>query len=188
MNQIEKKKILLRGREIEYDLKKSRRARRMRMNISCGGNLSVIIPRSFDFDSVEKFIVEHTGWILNKIEYFKKLKNKIFLGGSRREYSENKKAALALVRGRVEYFSENYNFCYGRISIRNQRTRWGSCSRKGNLNFNYKLIFLLPKVADYIIVHELCHLREFNHSASFWRLVAEIIPDYREIRKELRRL
>lgn len=181
----EKKKIFLRGREIEYALKKSRRARRMRMSISCGGNFSVTIPRGFDADAAEKFIREKAFWILDKIAYFQKFKNKVFLGGSRREYLESKNKALALAGERIKYFNGIYNFRYGRISIRNQRTRWGSCSRKGNLNFNYKLLILPPKIADYIIVHELCHLKEFNHSRDFWRLVAETIPDYREIRKKL---
>ncbi len=68
----------------------------------------------------------------------------------------------------------------------NQRTKWGSCSKKGNLNFNYKIALMPEKIADYIVVHELCHLKEFNHSRKFWNLVVKIIPDYLEIKKELK--
>jgi predicted metal-dependent hydrolase len=67
-----------------------------------------------------------------------------------------------------------------------QRSRWGSCSRKGNLNFNYKLIQLPQELADYIVVHELCHLKQFNHSHAFWNLIAETIPNHIELRKILK--
>ena len=104
-----------------------------------------------------------------------------------KKYIENKDKALSIVKDRIEYFNTFYNFKWNRIVIRNQKTRWGSCSRKGNLNFNYKIAFLPPKSADYIIVHELCHLGEFNHSQKFWNLVAQTIPDYLAIRKDLRK-
>jgi len=86
----------------------------------------------------------------------------------------------------LEYFNTFYNFKWGRVTIRNQKTRWGSCSKKGNLNFNYKIALLKPSQADYIIVHELCHLKEFNHGKNFWSLVAQTIPDYKEVRSSLR--
>jgi len=105
---------------------------------------------------------------------------------SRVEFLANKELARALVFERIKYFNQNYRFKIRRISIRNQRSRWGSCSKKGNLNFNYRIVLLPPVVSDYIIVHELCHLGEFNHSKRFWGLVAKTIPDYQQIRKELR--
>lgn len=104
-----------------------------------------------------------------------------------KKYKENKDKALSIVKDRIEYFNTIYNFKWNRIVIRNQKTRWGSCSRKGNLNFNYKIALLPPESADYIIVHELCHLGEFNHSQKFWDLVAKTIPDYLVIRKDLRK-
>jgi len=93
-----------------------------------------------------------------------------------------------LVRDRLDYYNQFYQFKVGQISIRNQRTRWGSCSAKGNLNFNYRLVLIPEKLADYVIVHELCHLGEFNHSADFWALVAKAMPDYREARRELKKI
>lgn len=107
--------------------------------------------------------------------------------GKRRDYLKYKEAARALVRARIKYFNQIYGFKVGRISIRNQRTRWGSCSKKGNLNFNYKIALIAPHLADYIIVHELCHLREFNHSKRFWALVARAVPDYLCARQELKK-
>lgn len=105
---------------------------------------------------------------------------------NRREYLTQKELARSLVKDRIRHFNHYYKFSVGRISIRNQRSRWGSCSKKGNLNFNYRIVLLPPQVADYIIVHELCHLGEFNHSKRFWNLVAKTIPDYAAMRKQLR--
>ena len=85
-------------------------------------------------------------------------------------------------------FNQIYGFQYNKINIRNQKTRWGSCSKKGNLNFNYKIALLPEKYADYIVVHELCHLKEFNHSRSFWNLVARTIPDFRERKKRIKNI
>lgn len=101
-------------------------------------------------------------------------------------YSKYKNVASILTNERLEYFNQFYNYKWGRVTIRNQKTRWGSCSKSGNLNFNYKIVLLTPKQADYIIVHELCHLKEFNHSQRFWDLVGNTIPDYKEVRSSLK--
>ena len=93
---------------------------------------------------------------------------------------------------RVGFFLAHYGALHGikvgKISIRNQKSRWGSCSKKGNLNFNYKLVFLAPELRDYVIVHEICHVKEFNHGRGFWALVAEAVPDHREVRGRLRHI
>ena len=103
-------------------------------------------------------------------------------------YLKNKEATRVLVLSRIEHFNQFYLQKIGRVSIRNQKTRWGSCSRKGNLNFNYRLSLVSPHLADYVIVHELCHLIEFSHSKTFWALVAKTIPDYAERRAQLRKI
>ncbi len=102
------------------------------------------------------------------------------------QFLSNKEAALALVTSRLEYFNTFYNFKYNKVTIRNQSSRWGSCSRKGNLNFNYRIALLSPELADYIIVHELCHLGEFNHSRKFWELVEKTMPNWQTLRNKLR--
>ncbi|MEI6479013.1 MAG: M48 family metallopeptidase [bacterium] len=99
-----------------------------------------------------------------------------------------KEKALELVIDRLEYFNQFYDLKYGSVKIKAQRTRWGSCSSKGNLNFSYK-IFLLPHyLADYLVVHELCHIKEFNHSQRFWDQVAMTIPDFAQKRMELKKI
>jgi len=100
----------------------------------------------------------------------------------------NRETARILVENRISYFNKFYKFNINRIAIKNQRSRWGSCSKKANLNFNYRIIFLEPQFADYLIVHELCHLEQFNHSKNFWNLVEKTIPDYKIINQKLRHL
>lgn len=135
------------------------------------------------------------GYNLNNLlkKYFKvrvrvvrrriRIKNK---KGSKSEYLKYKDQALILVKNKLEHFNKFYNFKYNKVTIRNQSTRWGSCSRRGNINFNYKLALLPESLTDYVVVHELCHIGEFNHSKDFWDLVAKTVPDYKERRQELR--
>lgn len=117
---------------------------------------------------------------------FIKTKKHIHRTSARTAYLINKVGVRKLVLARLERFNAVYGFAYHRVSIKDQRTMWGSCSRKGNLNFNWRVIQLPPALADYVIVHELCHLQELNHSRRFWDLVARTIPDYKERRKALR--
>lgn len=98
--------------------------------------------------------------------------------GSDAHYRAHKERARALVHERLEYWSTHYGCSYGRVAIRDQRTRWGSCSSKQNLNFNYRIVFLPSHLADYIIVHEVCHLLELNHGPQFWAHVARACPEY----------
>ena len=86
--------------------------------------------------------------------------------------------ALERIRERVDHYAPLIGVRPGRITIREQKTRWGSCSSRGNLNFNWKLIMAPPQVLDYVVIHELCHLHEFNHSPRFWALVQHQMPDY----------
>ena len=86
--------------------------------------------------------------------------------------------ALERIRERVDHYAPLIGVRPGRIAIREQKTRWGSCSSKGNLNFNWKLIMAPKEVLDYVVIHELCHLHEFNHSPRFWALVQHQMPDY----------
>lgn len=94
--------------------------------------------------------------------------------------------ALERIRQRLEFYAPRIGGQYGRVTIREQRSRWGSCSSKHNLNFNWKLIMAPPQVLDYVVIHELCHLHEFNHSPRFWRLVESQMPEYEAWKKWLK--
>lgn len=87
---------------------------------------------------------------------------------------------------RCEELKELTGGCYTKITIRNQKTRWGSCSQTGTLSFNYRLMMAPPAVIDYVIVHELCHLTHMNHSKDFWNMVGSILPDYARSRQWLK--
>ena len=178
--------IKLCDKNIGYILKTSKRAKRLRIAVYCDSSFVAIKPMGMSENIVEKFIFQKTDWILSKLEYFKKFKGGMFRGG-RADYLKRKDGALKFVNERIDYFNKIYNFKFNKIDIKNQKTRWGSCSKKGNLNFNYRILFLSKRAADYIVVHELCHLKEFNHSRKFWNLVAKTVPDYLNVRKELRR-
>lgn len=103
-------------------------------------------------------------------------------------YQNHKEAARSLTLARLEHFNQHYQLTYNRVAIKNTRSRWGSCSSKNNLNFNYRIIFLPPELQDYLIVHELCHLQEMNHGPQFWALVAQTLPQYRQCITQLRAL
>ena len=103
-------------------------------------------------------------------------------------YRAHKERARALVHKRLIHWNAHYACSYGRVAIRDQHTRWGSCSSKQNLNFNYRIVFLPPHLVDYIIVHELCHLLELNHGPRFWAHVARTCPEFVAHIAELRAL
>ncbi len=110
------------------------------------------------------------------------------LRGDPRTYVRLKQHTRALVYSRIRELNAVYNVAYGRIAIRNTRSRWGSCSSKGNLNFHYRLVEIPLALADYVIAHELCHLKEFNHSPRFWALVSKTIPDWKERKRAIQSL
>ena len=108
---------------------------------------------------------------------------------NRKDFLENKERALALAKEHLSYFNQTYQFDLAgiQIKIKNQKTRWGSYSKKGTINFNYRIVRLPQHLLYCVIVHELCHLGEFNHSKNFWNLVAKTLPNYAEMRRELRK-
>lgn len=126
-------------------------------------------------------------WLFTKIKFFKQFEGRPIAQYSRKDYLTHRDRAFSLAKERIGHFNGFYGYKFNKINIKNQKTRWGSCSKKGNLNFNYKILFLSQGLSDYIIVHELCHLGEFNHSRKFWNLVAKTVPDYLKIKSELKK-
>lgn len=173
--------------ELEYEIKKSRRAKNIRLAIYPDASVVLTIPWWAPKYLGRRFFEAKKSWVLDRIS---KLPQTGVSGAerhvTRKDYLENREKARVFISERLKHFNQFYNFNYQRVSIRDTRTRWGSCTRAGNLNFCYKLLFLPPELADYIVVHELCHLGELNHSAAFWRLVAQTVPNYKEIRKRLK--
>jgi len=182
-----KKEIIIDNISIFYTLRTSIKAKKIRLSIYRDGDFVVTIPKRGNIKEAEDFIIKKSKWVTEKINYFKNSPPVIRTKCCKAEYKLYKDKAMALANSRVQHFNKIYGFNFNKIYIKNQKTRWGSRSRKGNLNFNYKIALLPEKLADYIIVHEICHLGEFNHSQSFWNLVRRTTPDYKEIRKELKK-
>ncbi|MEK7632208.1 MAG: M48 family metallopeptidase [Patescibacteria group bacterium] len=177
---------MLHAEHIPYVLRRKRFSRVLRFAVHADGRLVVTAPVLIGKRTIEKMIAEKREWILEKLEIARKNAKPVAPKRTKKEIADDKDRALALIRDRIEHFNLVYRLSWKRIAIRNQKTRWGSCSRKGNLNFNYKIALLPPHLADYIIVHELCHLAQMNHSKKFWELVAQTIPDWRGRRNEIR--
>ncbi|MBU1178102.1 M48 family metallopeptidase [Patescibacteria group bacterium] len=174
---------------INYTLRTSNRARNLRLTINLDGELVVTKPWLVSTRQVERFMQQKAGWILKKMTAIKTRGNNSLLANvGAADYLKYKEQARALAIQKVTDFGQIYGLGYNRIFIRNQKTRWGSCSAQKNLNYNFRIALLPERLVDYIIVHELCHLQELNHSQRFWALVGQEIPYYKEARKELRNI
>ena len=173
---------------IEYTVVENRRAKRIIVSVRPGGVVRVTIPHKRFVGQAAKLVLQQKEWILKAVEKFRTVSvvPRVSPTSKRADYLKDKEVARRLATARLAHFNAHYNFNIGRIAIKNQSSRWGSCSKKGNLNFNYKIALLPPHLADYIIVHELCHLGQLNHSPKFWALVSEAVPNYKTARKELR--
>lgn len=171
---------------IAYILRRKRFSRVLRFAIHQDGRLVITAPVLIGKRMIEKMIYEKREWILEKLAIAKKNAKPAAPKRSKKEVADDIDRALELIRSRIEHFNLVYRLTWKRIAIRNQKTRWGSCSGKGNLNFNYKVALLPLHLSDYIIVHELCHLAQMNHSKKFWSLVEQTIPDWRDRRREIR--
>jgi predicted metal-dependent hydrolase len=170
---------------VSYTIKKSKRARRLRIQITPRG-VTVTIPHRFSLIQAEKFVVSRLAWIHKSLAEMKN-KNSAPWVGTVKEYHDHKARATKLIKDRVVFWAKVGGFKYKSISIKNQRSKWGSCTKAGKLNFNYRLYFLPQDLVDYVVVHELCHLRHMNHSRAFWHLVGDIYPGYANAKKLLRR-
>src|SRR6185503_14381118 len=178
--------LALGGKNVDYDIRPSPRAQHMRLTMYPGGKVVLTMLRRFTHDDAKRFMRSHSRWLLRALQKLERVAPKKHLPSGLREYRARKEQARQLVRERLGHFNSFYGYAIGRISIRNQKSRWGSCSRRGDMNFNFKLVHLPPQLADYIIVHELCHIEEHNHSGRFWALVAKTVPHHASLRRALR--
>lgn len=168
------------------------RSRRKSLAIEITPELQVVVraPAQMPVREINAFVQEKDDWIrvhLQRMAEKKRLREQCREQAlSKEELQELAAQAMKLIPQKVRYYAPIIGVTYGRITIRNQRTRWGSCSGKGNLNFNCLLLLMPEEVLDYVVVHELCHRKEMNHSARFWEEVEKILPDYRQRRKWLK--
>lgn len=168
------------------------RSRRKTISLQVGTDLAVTlrVPMRITKREIEKILKEKEPWIRQSVEKMRMKKAEYEANKmpalTQKEIKELAKQALDYIPKRVEYYANIIGVDYGRITIRNQKTRWGSCSSKGNLNFNCMLMLTNKDIIDYVVVHELCHRKEMNHSLRFWKEVEKILPDYKVRRKWLK--
>ena len=168
------------------------RSNRKTVAIQVNSDLSVTVraPYSASEKDIEEILKKKEAWISRHIEKIKKTRERFEAEPTekltREKVIARAEEALKVIPARVEYFAKVIGVTYGKITIRNQKTRWGSCSSKGNLNFNCLLMLAPPEVLDYVVVHELCHRKQMNHSKAFWLEVEKVLPDYKEARKWLK--
>ena len=168
---------------VSYRLVRSDR-KTLSLQISPQGELTVRSPRHMPIRQIEDFLREKTPWIRKTLE---KIQSRPALPPLTRDQLQDlRREARQVFARRTEYFAPLVGVTYGRITLRMQKSRWGSCSSQGNLNFNILLLLAPPEVLDYVVVHELCHRREMNHSPAFWAQVERVLPDYRARRKWLK--
>ena len=179
--------------DITVEIIRSRR-KTLGLEVRRDGMVKARIPLRLSDRAAARFIEEHRGWIEKKMRQIREQQEdprERANPGLRIPLPEEMTAGQTAdmkrrFQEKTKDFARMMGVTYGRITIRNQRTRWGSCSSKGNLNFNYRLYFLPEELMDYVIIHELAHRKYMNHSADFWREVERYCPDYRQRRKELR--
>ena len=159
---------------------RSAKRRTFALQIKPHEGLIVRVPYRTTKEQIEKFINDHRDWIE---KHLKAMEERQKEASSVEKLSMDEIRALAdealkVIPERVKYYAPLLGVKYGRITIRNQRSRWGSCSGKKNLNFNYLLMLTPPEVIDSVVVHELAHLKEMNHSERFYAEVLRVFPDY----------
>ena len=177
------------GERIRYRIKKHARARRIRITVHQDNTVIVTRPRYIPVHAVQWFVRTNSTWIygqLGKTRADGSAFTHTFTNDA--HYRTHKEAARLIVQEKVAYWNRLYGFSYRAIQVRNQRTRWGSCSSNGTLSFHYKILFLPETLQDYLVVHELCHLKQMNHSHAFWALMRTAIPDAAQRCQTLRRM
>lgn len=184
-----KKELIIEGERVACLFLRKKNLKRITISISPKKGVSVSYPWLISQKKIEKLVRDKSDWIIRNLKKScEESQNRLLNRGSQREYLKKKEEAYKMITEKLNYYNQFYNFDYKRVSIRNQRTRWGSCSSKKNLNFNYRIVFLPSDLVDYLAVHELCHLKEMNHSKRFWELVEQVMPDCKKLAKRLRKI
>ena len=222
-NKIYSSSIKIQQSEISYKYRFSSKAQRLRLQISLGNELEVILPRGYELKEAENFILTKSKWIKKHLSFQPVKKKDYYYFGNRITIRQEfalfiKKHIIRLDKDELKIISpENSNmelnklyntwlrnqakeylperaaelanqfgFSINKISVRKQKTRWGSYSSQGNISFNFLLLGYTKEVIDYVIIHELCHSKEMNHSEDFWTLVKRFCPRFMTLRQELK--
>ena len=171
---------------LEYELIRSKR-KTLALYVRRDGRVEVRALLKTSKAYIDSFILQKSDWIestQSKLSERQATKSTIRL--TAKEEAQYKKQAKAYLQQKCQCFSQIMGLKHGEVRINSAKTRWGSCNKKGNINFTYRLLFVPEDVIDYVVVHELAHLKEMNHSARFWSVVEQTMPDYKTRREKLR--
>ncbi len=169
----------------QYHLIRTNR-RTLALSVKEDGSLEVRAPQKISKAYIEDFIRQKKNWIEStrqRIEGYHQSKRVITL--SSQEETIWMKKALVMLEQKCEFFAKQMDVAYSTVKVNRAKSRWGSCNGRGNINFTYRLAFAPEPLVDYVVIHELAHTKELNHSSAFWKVVKDQIPDYKERRKML---
>lgn len=165
------------------------RSARKTLSVQITRDMRVVVRAPFWVSGreIERFVSSRSAWIEDKMDVMREAAEQAQTQPkfTDAELADMTKKARDVITRRVEFFAAQMGVSYGRITIRHQTSRYGSCSAKGNLNFNCVLVLCPWWVLDYVVVHELCHLKQLNHSSAFWAEVRAVMPDYEKAREWL---
>ena len=169
--------------DIPYTIIRSSR-KTVSLEIRADGSVVVRAPRRLSETAIREFVASKESWLRTKLRKYGNRPVQPVLSGQ--ELAKLKKTAKEDLSLRAAHWAPKVGVTFEKITIRTQRTRWGSCSGRGNLNFNCLLMLVPIEVRDYVVIHELCHRKHMNHSPAFWAEVAKTCPDYALRRKWLK--
>lgn len=171
----------------DFEIIKSKR-KTISIEVKSDGTVIVRAPYRMSQTRIRAFVAEKESWILKHRQKARERAKQTqdMQPLTQEDLDKLRKQARQILPQKVWHYAKILNVTYDRIAIRCQKTRWGSCSAKGNLNFNCLLMLTPDEVIDYVVVHELCHRLEMNHSKAFWALVEQVMPDYKIWRKWLK--
>ncbi len=158
------------------------------LEVKRDGSVILRAPMFASNRQIEEFYYKNKAWLEKHIIENEKRteERRSYPAFTEDEIKALKARAKQYIPKRVEYWAEIIGVKYNSVSIRAQKTRWGSCSSKGNLNFNCLLMLTDTEAIDYVVIHELCHIKELNHSKRFWLLVETYMPNYKEVQKRIK--
>lgn len=174
---------------LPYQIRRHPRARHMRLRVRADASLVVTAPPTVSEKAIHRFVHTHTSWVTETRQALEAKRAPWIVppSVSQQSFAACRSRALQFVRDRLVHYNAFYQFSYTGVSVKEMTSRWGSCSSEGRMSFHYRLLFLPLELADYVIVHELCHLAELNHSPAFWTLVEKTTPTYRACKHQLDR-
>lgn len=149
-------------------------------------SVTIRAPQGTSEMKIQKVVNEHIQWIEKQLER-QKMKRLKDVALTDLQIAELKKNAKLVLKQKTEYYSKIMGIKYGRITITSAKTRFGSCSSKGNISYSWRLMLYPEAAVDYVVVHELAHIRQMNHSAAFYKIVESVFPDYKARRQLLKK-